>query len=182
MWIIITSLFTNEEEEEEEEEGGKADLRWFWWWWRIAWCQRWLRQKRKRRRKSAGGEDRRLLWQDDGRFGFLWWRWWLKSWRWWQWLLGWRRERECEETDDKKRKILGRKTGFRPTLDPIISTHGASRSNLFIGGERGTFCFFWCKISALDSTRKHPNYCYSFFEPYVLIEIVYIPFKSKARV
>jgi hypothetical protein len=27
-----------------------------------------------------------------------------------------------------------------------------------MGGGRGTFCLFWCKILALGSTRKHPNH------------------------
>jgi hypothetical protein len=36
------------------------------------------------------------------------------------WLRSRCRERESEETDDRKGKILGRKAGFWSTLDPIF--------------------------------------------------------------
>jgi hypothetical protein len=44
------------------------------------------------------------------------------------------------------------------SLDRNFSIPRAWRSNLFIGGGRGTFCLLWCKISALGSTWKHLNH------------------------
>jgi len=71
------------------------------------------------------------------------------------WTLRWReREREVLLAAEIG---LGRLV-FLLSLDPNFSTHGAWRSNLFIGGGRGTLCLFWCKILALGLTRKHPNH------------------------
>ena len=61
------------------------------------------------------------------------------------------REREKESNDGR---LLGRMV-FWLSLDPDFSASGAWKSNLFIGGGRGTLCLFWCKILALGSTRKH---------------------------
>ena len=63
-------------------------------------------------------------------------------------------ERNREENVGWNRKCLV----FWLTLGQIFSTPGAWRSNIFIGSGRGTFCLFWCKISALGLTRKHPNH------------------------
>jgi hypothetical protein len=47
---------------------------------------------------------------------------------------------------------------FLLSLDPNLPPSRAWRSNIFIGDRRGTLCLFWCKISALGSTRNHPNH------------------------
>jgi hypothetical protein len=47
---------------------------------------------------------------------------------------------------------------FWLTLDQLFSSSGAWKSNLFIGGGRGTLCLLWCKLSTLGSTRKHLNH------------------------
>jgi hypothetical protein len=67
------------------------------------------------------------------------------------------RERERERGSAGSKNRLGRLV-FLLSLDPNFSTPGAWRSNLFIGGRRGTLCLLRCKISALGSTRKHPNH------------------------
>jgi len=87
---------------------------------------------------------------------FLWWRWRCSS-QWWRcWWLNASVERERGVLLAVKIKCW--RLVFWPFLDPNLSTSGAWRSNLFIGGGRGTLCLFLCKISSIGSTRKHPNH------------------------
>ena len=74
---------------------------------------------------------------------------------------GWRpwwRKREREERGSASSRNEGGRVVFLLILDPILSTLRPWKSNLFIEGRRGTFCFFWCQISALGSTPKYPNH------------------------
>ena len=67
-----------------------------------------------------------------------------------RWLQRWRPVLEVKEEICRNwAKMLV----FWLTLDPIFSSSRSSTEILFIGGVRGTYCLYWGKVSALDSTR-----------------------------
>jgi hypothetical protein len=69
---------------------------------------------------------------------------------------GGERDRERGERFGWEQKWRGRLVFCRFWTQ--FSSPGPWKSNLFIGDRKGTLCLFWCQISALGSTRKHPNH------------------------
>jgi hypothetical protein len=66
-----------------------------------------------------------------------------------------------EEDGWRIRRIkLGRKADFSPILGSDFFLLNAWNPPIFIGYGRGTSCFYWCQILALNLIRKDSNHLF----------------------
>jgi hypothetical protein len=59
-----------------------------------------------------------------------------------------------------RRKKLGRKADFSPTLGSDFFLLNARNPPVFIGYGRWTSCFYWCQILTLNLIRKDSNHLF----------------------